>query len=283
MAYVMMKMSSIAQNLRPANLLTRRMPLNIIRSRSADRKKRLAVALVGGDGAGKTTIARKLLQCTELPMKYVYMGFSTRSSNFALPTSRLVLLLKQSSYRAGRKKGPYYIPSEQIPASHLEYGPAKRGVIRALGRFVNRLAEALYRQIISLGYQMRGYVVVYDRHFLFDSACEIMTSQTQQEDRFDRIYYWIMRHWFPKPDLAIFLDAPAEVLYERKQDTTPDQVKRQREAFLELAKRLSNFVKVDASQPLDKVFSQVRELIMNVHASRQFRASKRCQELSGGK
>ena len=63
---------------------------------------------------------------------------------------------------------------------------------------------------------MRGYVVVYDRHFLFDAAPGPIHSQAQKQERLDRFYYWILSHWYPKPDLAIFLDAPGEVLYERK-------------------------------------------------------------------
>ena len=38
------------------------------------------VALVGSDGAGKTTIARSLEKTSSLPVKYMYMGLSPISS-----------------------------------------------------------------------------------------------------------------------------------------------------------------------------------------------------------
>lgn len=232
------------------------------------------VALIGGDGAGKTTVAQGLAQSTRLPIKYVYMGLSTRSSNLALPTSRLVLFLKRHTYKKNVRASNRVQPDD-IPASHLEYDESEHGAIWATARFLNRLAEAWYRQSISFIYAMQGYVVVYDRHFVFDSAPDIVSSPTQKQRQLDRLYHWIMTHWFPKPDLAIFLDAPGEVLYERKREATPDYLNRQRGAFLEQGKKLDNFVRVDATQPLDKVLEDVTQHIM------EFYASKSRQKLDG--
>jgi GTPase SAR1 family protein len=50
------------------------------------------VALIGGDGAGKTTIANRLVEDLPFRVKYLYMGFSTISSNAALPTTKLARL-----------------------------------------------------------------------------------------------------------------------------------------------------------------------------------------------
>lgn len=231
------------------------------------------VALVGGDGAGKTTIAKSLEQSSRLPLKYLYMGFSTQSSNHALPTSRLVLFFKRQAYRRMTKSGGS--PSERIPASYLEYREVKRGPIWLTVRFLNRLAEAGYRQFVSLSYQLRGYVVIYDRHFLFDAIPEPVDFQVQKEQRLDCLYYWLVSHWYPKPDLAILLDAPGEVLYERKGEATPDYLNWQRRAFLEQGKKVKNFVRVDATQPIEKVLEDVTQQIMEFHAS------KRRQKLDG--
>ena len=53
-----------------------------------------AVAVIGADGAGKTTVTKRLLETLPVRMKYLYMGWNPESSNFALPTSRLMLHLK---------------------------------------------------------------------------------------------------------------------------------------------------------------------------------------------
>jgi len=225
------------------------------------------VALVGGHGAGKTTMAKSLEQASPLPVKYLHMGLSAQSSNLALPTSRLVLLLKRRSYRRMVLKSGG-TPSEHIPARHLEYAQTKRGPIWRAARFLNRLAEAWYRQVVSLSYQLRGCVVVYDRHFLFDTALGVINSKLQKQQRLDRLYYWILSHLYPKPHLTIFLDAPAEVLHERKGEATPDYLNRQREAYLEQGEKLANFVLVDATQPHRKVLEDVTRHIMEFHASR---------------
>jgi ABC-type phosphate/phosphonate transport system ATPase subunit len=48
-----------------------------------------SVALIGPDGAGKTTLTRMLLSSGALPFRYIYMGVDIGASNVALPTSRM--------------------------------------------------------------------------------------------------------------------------------------------------------------------------------------------------
>lgn len=214
------------------------------------------VALIGGDGAGKTTIANSVIRSSGLPMKYLYMGLSTRSSNHALPTSRMVLFLKQHLYKKRAKKSAEQLPDE-MPASQLEYSEETHGWVWNTARFLNRLAEAWYRQFISIGYQMRGFIVIYDRHFFFDTAPGVINSQNQSLLLLDRLFFWFMSHWYPRPDLTIFLDAPPDLLFRRKGEATLEYLERQREVFLNQGEKLANFVKIDASQPLDAVCSEV--------------------------
>lgn len=223
------------------------------------------VALVGGDGAGKTTIAKNL-ESSRLRIKYLYMGVSTRSSNRALPTSRLVLFLKRRSYK-NRLGESDKTRSGDIPANELEYGEAEHGSIWAFARFLNRLAEAWYRQSVAFIYEMQGYVVIFDRHFFFDSAPDIINSDAQKQHRLDRLFHWLMSYCYPRPDLAIFLDAPGELLYERKREASPDYLNRQRKAFIEQGKKLRNFVRVDATQPLNQVLAEVTQRIMDFSVS----------------
>lgn len=214
------------------------------------------IALVGGDGAGKTTIANAMIESSGLPMKYLYMGLSTRSSNHALPTSRLVLFLKRQIYKKRMKKSANPLLDE-MPASQLEYSEETHGWIWNTARFLNRLAEAWYRQLISLSYQLHGYVVIYDRHFFFDTAPGIINSRDQSLLLLDRLYFWFMSRWYPRPTLTIFLDAPPDLLYRRKGEATPEYLEQQRVVFLDQGKKLDHFFRVDASQPFDKVLGEV--------------------------
>ena len=52
------------------------------------------IALIGADGAGKTTVARRLESELGRRAKYIYLGNNIESANYALPTSRLIVRLK---------------------------------------------------------------------------------------------------------------------------------------------------------------------------------------------
>lgn len=225
------------------------------------------VALIGADGAGKTTVAKELVDSFPMPMKYLYMGPNLESSNFALPTSKLILFLKLRSYRKEAKRLGITQP-DFISTHHPEHRRDKRGKVGAILRLFNRLAEGWFRQIISWSYQIRGYIVVYDRHFLFDAAPSTISSQVEKQRRSSAVYYWVLKHLYPKPDLVIFLDVPPEKLLKRKQETTLDHLAKRRGAYLEQGKKTANFIRVDAAQPLDKVLADVTQHIMQFQASK---------------
>jgi thymidylate kinase len=227
-------------------------------------KKMLTVALIGGDGAGKTTIAKRLEKTCPLPTKYLYMGINPQAGKFTLPTSRLIFLIKRSSYKKEVSKSNQ-ARSESIPGNYLEYSKTKRGPIWTTLRLINRLIEASYRQVIALYYQIRGYIVIYDRHPLFDTAPLSDKSSKKKSSRLTEMNHWIIRNLFPKPKLTIFLDAPAELLHERKRESTPEYLDRQRTTYLKQGEKTANFIRIDATQPLEKVYDDVQQQILSFH------------------
>jgi thymidylate kinase len=74
-----------------------------------------------------------------------------------------------------------------------------------------------------------------------------------------------MSHWYPKPTLTIFLDAPPSLIYQRKLEATPEYLEQQRRVFLEQGNKLAHFVIVDASEPLEAVISNVMQLIKDFY------------------
>jgi thymidylate kinase len=219
------------------------------------------VALVGGDGAGKTTIARALEASSPLPMKYMYMGISPISSNVALPTTRLAGLLRvrahsKEAVRSSRS------PSKEISTRDLHYRVGKRGSVWVLARTLNRLADFTYRELVSRRYHRQGYVVLYDRHILFETA-------GAASSRLARIQHVFLRSICAEPDLVVFLDAPVEVLYQRKGEATLDYLEKRRRVTLEQGKQMANFVRVDASRTVDQVLADVSQNIMEFYALNQ--------------
>lgn len=219
------------------------------------------VALVGGDGCGKTTIARLLESSLPWPGRYLYMGTSVISSNAALPTSRLVRALKlRCMERDEASTG-----SQGLLTDHLHYGDRERGILWVAARFLNRMAEAWWRQLLSIIYRVQGKVVIFDRHFLFQ--CEDRHN-TGVSLLFERLEHWFLARIYPRPDLVIFLDAPPEVLCSRKGDATREQLEEQRQTILENLKMVRNSVHIDAGRPLETVLEEVREKIIAFRASR---------------
>jgi thymidylate kinase len=77
-----------------------------------------------------------------------------------------------------------------------------------------------------------------------------------------RLAGWIARR-VPRPDLVIVLDAPVEVLRERKVEVPEEETVRQREAYRRLATSLAHAHLVDASRPLAEVVEEIAGLVGN--------------------
>ena len=185
-------------------------------------------------------------------IKYLYMGPNIESSNVALPWSRLFLRFKLASYRREAEREGITDPT-YVSTHHVAHRSVKRGKVMSTLRMLNRLAEATFRQSLSWIYQLRGFVVLYDRHFLFDA-----TSSSKHRQLSDRIYEWVLTHVFPKPGLVLFLDAPAEVLFARKGEGTVEYLERKRQAALRRGELVKRFVRIDADRPLEEVLTEVR-------------------------
>jgi len=214
-----------------------------------------SVALIGPDGAGKTTLTAQLRQSCTIPVKCLYMGINMEASDHALPTSRLVEYFKR---RRGTESG-LYCRADDSPSAGEGTNRGLAGWLWPIGRLINRLLEEWYRQLLSWGYQLRGYAVVYDRHFLYDFTLDGVDGENQPADK--RIHRWFLEHCYPRPYLTIYLDAPAEVLFARKGEKTLEELERRRQAFLKFGQRVKNFTRIDVTQTFDVVYAEVSRIV----------------------
>ena len=98
----------------------------------------ISVALIGPDGSGKTTIARRLEATLPVPTKYLYMGVSLDSSSSMLLTSRLLRRVKSALGARRDTTGP----RDSRVRDARPRGPLRRfgKELRSLASLGNRMA-----------------------------------------------------------------------------------------------------------------------------------------------
>ncbi|HBY96443.1 MAG TPA: hypothetical protein DEP84_21285 [Chloroflexi bacterium] len=224
------------------------------------------VALIGADGAGKTTIGRRLEHALPLPVKYVYMGINLDASNHMLPTTRLIYAVRRALGIARDEGGP---PDRQ-GAKPRPNGALKRLMLelKSSFRLANRMGEEWFRQGLAWYYQRRGHIVLFDRHFFSDYYTHDIANGGKGRPLASRIHGLMLDRLYPKPDLVICLDAPAEILFARKGEGTLESVEQRRQEYLQLRKLVTHFELVDASRPADDVARAVTELIWDVYRAK---------------
>jgi len=217
------------------------------------------VALIGPDGAGKTSVGRRLAEELPLPATYLYMGVNAEASNCVLPTTRLIRTVKRIRGAAPDTAGPPDPLVRRQPTSR----PARRAVkeIRSALRLANQLAEEWHRQLRAWLHVRRGRVVVFDRHYFADfHAYDIAGGDARPLGR--RIHGLVLERLYPKPDLVVYLDAAPEVLLARKGEGTIEALARRRRDYLEIARFTDRFTTVDASRPIEDVTRDVARIIV---------------------
>jgi thymidylate kinase len=202
------------------------------------------VALIGCDGAGKTTVARALERDGALPVRYLYMGVNADSSNHQLATTRLAHRLKKGQGSRSPPTGPM--------------ARARRS-LRAALRLANRVADEWYRQLLAQFHVRRGRIVLFDRHFIADFHASDVAARPRSLTR--RAHGFLLTHAYPRPELVVFLDAPPELLYARKGEGTVASLTRRRSEYLQLGATLARFVVVDAARPLDVVVADLSRIV----------------------
>jgi thymidylate kinase len=217
----------------------------------------ISVALIGPDGAGKSTISQSLeREPMPAPVKRIYMGVNLEASSLMLPTTRLALAVKSARGR----RSDMVAPSQQpVPVAGSPVRRAVKGGARAT-RLVMWLAEEWFRQLVATYHRRRGSIVVFDRHFYADYY-HFDVATTGRRSVTSRVHGYLLTHAYPKPDLVICLDAPGSVLFARKQEATAEWLEQRRRQYLQLADVVPAFVVVDVDRPLDVVTHEVATVI----------------------
>jgi thymidylate kinase len=236
------------------------------------RRGRLTVALVGPDGAGKSTVSARLSSVgLPRPVKVIYMGVNLEASSLMLPTTRLLLMAKRFRGRrtdlvASPLRGTE--PSATAVSAGADGGVGATRSAKDAVRLTIWMLEEWFRQAVATSYSLRGSIVVFDRHFFADYYHADVRDGPGELSPLRRFHGRMLDRGFPKPDLTILLDVPAQRLHARKPDATVAWLDQRRREYLELADVVPGYVVLDADRPLDAVVADAAELIRTTWEAR---------------
>lgn len=215
------------------------------------------VALVGPDGAGKTTVCRELALALDIPTQYVYMGINLEASNVLLPTTRLWLETKRwCGKRPDMGRG-----MERKQMSHKSGARRWISGCKSNIRLINLLGEEAFRQLVCRYWRMRGRTVLCDRDFYCDYYAYDVAPLEDDRGLIQRLHGWMLKHAYRRPDLLIVLEAPPEQMHRRKCEGTIDDLKKRCLEYRQLESQFCHFYVVDAALPLEVVVQQTRTII----------------------
>jgi thymidylate kinase len=213
----------------------------------------LHVALLGPDGAGKTTTAALIAQAPvrRIPFSAVRSRLGYRQT---LPP-----LLKVKSAILRRRIAPTSTSLDPHGA------PAHHPLVWVL-KFAYYAADQWLEQVWMRREMAHGCLVLKDRHLL-----ELPIDPMRYRYSGPPILARAMARLVPQPTLIIVLDAPTDVLRGRKQEVSEAETARQLRAYRALARRAPHACLVNSAQPLDDVVRDVEHAITGFTTQRMRR------------
>lgn len=192
----------------------------------------LCVAVLGPDGAGKSTLANRLGEDL--------LGAFRRTTVFHLRPALIDRKLDRGPVTDPHGKAPYpfWVSLLKIPYYVLTYGLGHLFHIRP------RL--------------VRSTLVLFDRYY-----DDLLVDPRRYRYAGPMGFARLGRRFIHNPDLYFIVDVPEEDVWTRKQEVSRGEVGRQRDSYRRLAAHLPGAVVLDGSLPADEVARNACDVIVD--------------------
>ncbi|HBP89341.1 MAG TPA: hypothetical protein PKK23_02850 [Nitrospirales bacterium] len=195
------------------------------------------IVFLGPDGSGKSTVLNRVKE-------------------------RLAPAFRRTRYYHLRPNWRCF--SRKTQATQSPHASPPRGVFASLFKlglwwadyFIGYWLD-IYRRLVSSTF------VVFDRYYY-----DLLVDARRYRYGAPRCLAILVGKFIPKPDLVILLDAPPEILLQRKQEVEFEELVRQRAGYKKVVNSLPNGNIVDSSKPLDQVVIQVEQIVLTYMTAR---------------
>lgn len=208
------------------------------------KKKRLFICFTGMDGAGKSTLAKFLvehLRANGIRSRYVY--------------NRYIPILLRPLISMG---GFLFLRKKSFFGDYSEYSETKKRAAKK-----HPFLSKIYQNLLLFDYFFQvlfkiklpilfGKNIVCDRYIydtiVTDLSVDFNYSKEEIKNLLDKLL-----SFFPRPHITFLVDLPEEIAFQRKDDLpSVDYLRDRREKYLYLGKECEMII-LDGSMPLEEV------------------------------
>lgn len=212
------------------------------------------VCLVGIDGAGKTSHARRFVAESLPSAKSRYLWLRETNSFFSIPFMALCRVLGLTEV--------HHLRNGVTWTEHRYYRNKAVATIWPWIQLVDAVILLAFMVYIPI---MRGSVLVCDR-FLHDLLVDLM-ADTDSDDLHERMVGRLMLRLVPQGSLVFMLDVDEPTILMRKSDIPSMQYLRRRRQLYRLIASYLDLPSVDCSQPVDVVHTALTKYICQASPS----------------